>query len=115
MTKAFGEGIHRLVALYGEQFGYTFFDVLFCLVKFRQVGRYRTCVYLVRQIVSYRIRKYVVTVGQTLHQRGGAKTVCSVIGEVAFAYCVASFDRSHQFIVDPEAAQLCSVRQGISS
>ena len=60
--------------------------------------------YLVRQIVSYRIRKYVVTVGQTLHQRGGAKTVCSVIGEVAFAYCVASFDRSHQFIVDPEAA-----------
>ena len=104
MAQAFGEIVHRLVALYGEKFGDSVANVLFGFVEFRQVGRDRTRVNLVGQVVAYRIRQHEITVGQTLHQGRSAQAVGAVVGEVALADRIAAFYRGHQFVVHPDTA-----------
>ena len=56
------------------------------------------------EVIADGIGNDEVAVGQALHERAGAETVGTVIGEVGFAENEQTGNRGHQVVVHPEAA-----------
>ena len=78
----FVDRIHGAVTLDSHEFVDLVLNSLLCLSELRQIRTHTRNTDLVAQVVLNRIRKYEVTICETLHQSRSTKTVSTVVREV---------------------------------
>ena len=101
-TQLFVDAIHRAFTLNLHQAVNLLLYFLLCFSELRQVGGHTRYADLVAEVVLNGIRKYKVTISQTLHQSRSAETVSSVVGEVSLTDTEQTLNGSLQFIVNPD-------------
>ena len=104
VTEFLVDGVNRALALNGHDLSDLVLDLFFGLVE-DGVGSWDARnLDLVGQVILNGIGEYEVSVGEALHERRGAETVGTVVGEVSLADAEETRDRGLEFVVDPDAA-----------
>ncbi len=94
-----------LVALDGEEFFEALAGALFGFVEGGMVGIGLWDAYFIGEVVGDGVGDDEESVGEPLHEGGGAKAVRAVVGEVALAEGKQAWDVGLQFVIHPEPPQ----------
>ena len=103
--------VGRLGTLDCHEFGDTLAYALLGGVEFGSIGGETRHLDLVAEIVLHCVGQHEITVSKTLHQRGSAQAVCTVVREVALTDGEEALDGGLQLVVNPDTTH-CVVAGG---